>query len=156
MGYPCPSSACIDACCTILTGEIERRRDWATPDAIVSQWFHNQLNTLYCAWWPQGEVEIVSLSADTQKAAWAVAVKWSDRYCDRLEELKSVINFCHSNRLVNVLVTSKSKALICRVDDGTIEFVPASLYCYTLGFNAIHSKQIRDAESRFVYSSERM
>jgi uncharacterized protein len=124
--------------------------------AIFSQWFHNQLNTLYYAWWPEGEVDIVSLSADTQKAAWAVEVKWSDRYCDRLEELQSVINFCHSNGLVNVLVTSKSKALICKVDDVTIEFVPASLYCYTVGFNAIHSNPIRDAESRFVYASERM
>jgi uncharacterized protein len=124
--------------------------------AIFSQWFHNQLNTLYYARWPEGEVDIVSLSADTQKAAWAVEVKWSDRYCDRLEELQSVINFCHSNGLVNVMVTSKSKALICKVDDVTIEFVPASLYCYTVGFNAIHSKPIRDAESRFVYASERM
>jgi uncharacterized protein len=124
--------------------------------AIFSQWFHNQLNTLYYARWPEGEVDIVSLSADTQKAAWAVEVKWSDRYCDRLEELQSVINFCHSNGLVNVLVTSKSKALICKVGDVTIEFVPASLYCYTVGFNAIHSKPIRDAESRFVYASERM
>jgi predicted AAA+ superfamily ATPase len=116
--------------------------------AIFSQWFHSQFSTLYYARWPEGEVDIVSLSADTQKAAWAVEVKWSDRYCERREELKNVINFCHSNGLADVLVTSKTKALTCNVDDVTIEFVPTSLYCYTVGFNVIHSKQLPDAETR--------
>jgi predicted AAA+ superfamily ATPase len=109
--------------------------------AIFSQWFHSQLSTLYYARWPEGEVDIVSLSPNTQKVSWAVEVKWSDRYCEKLEELKNVTSFCHSNALADVLVTSKTKALTCRLDDVTIEFVPTSVYCYAVGFNVINSKQ---------------
>jgi uncharacterized protein len=111
--------------------------------AIFSQWFHSQFSTLYYARWPEGEVDIVSLSPNTQKAAWAVEVKWSDRYCEKREELKNVTSFCHSNGLGDALVTSKTKALTCRVDDVTIEFVPTSVYCYTVGFNVIHARRLR-------------
>jgi uncharacterized protein len=116
--------------------------------AIFSQWFHSRLSTLYYARWPEGEVDIVSLSPNTQKAAWAVEVKWSDRYCEKLEELKNVVSFCHSNGLADVLVTSKTKALTRKVDDVTIEFAPTSSYCYTVGFNVIHSKQLLDAQGK--------
>lgn len=116
--------------------------------AIFSQWFHSDFEGLYYARWPEGEVDIVALSPDTQKALWAVEVKWSDRYCDRLEELKNVTSFCHSNGLQDVLVTSKSKASVCQTQGVTIEFQPTSLYCYTVGFNVIHSKQRREAEGK--------
>lgn len=109
--------------------------------AIFSQWFHSQSGTLYYARWPEGEVDIVSLSPDTQKALWAVEVKWSDRFCEKPEELKNVISFCHSNGLADPLVTSKTKALTCKVGGVTVEFVPTSIYCYTVGFNVIHSRQ---------------
>jgi predicted AAA+ superfamily ATPase len=115
--------------------------------AIFSQWFHSQFGSLYYARWPEGEVDIVSLSPNTQKAAWAVEVKWSDRYCEKLGELKNVISFCHSNGLADVLVTSKTKALTCNVDDVLVEFVPTSSYCYTVGFNVIHSRQQVDVKA---------
>jgi uncharacterized protein len=116
--------------------------------AILSQWFHSQFSSLYYARWPEGEVDIVSLSSNTQKADWAVEVKWSDRYCDKREELKNVISFCHSNGLGDVLVTSKTVALDCTVEDVIVEFVPTSSYCYTVGFNVIHSKQLVGAEAK--------
>ena len=111
--------------------------------AIFSQWFHSQFSTLYYARWNEGEVDIVSLSSDTQKARWAVEVKWSDRFCERPEELKNVVAFCRSNGLKEALVTSKTKALACEVGGVTFEFVPTSIYCCSVGFNVIDTRQRR-------------
>lgn len=112
-----------------------------TETAIFSQWFHSEFGVLYYARWNEGEVDLVSVAPTTQKAAWAVEVKWSDRFCDNPGELKSVIGFCRSNGLDSVRVTSKSKTVICDVNGLKIHFVPASVYCYTVGFNIIHSKE---------------
>jgi len=110
--------------------------------AIFSQWFHSDFANLYYARWPEGEVDLVYLLANKQKAEWAVEVKWSDRYCEKLDELRNVTSFCHANRLKDCLVTSRTKTLACEVEGVTIRFLPASLYCYTVGFNVIHSKQL--------------
>lgn len=113
--------------------------DAATPalveTAIFSQWFHSS-ETLYYARWPEGEVDIVMLDAN-QNALWAVEVKWSDRYCERPEELASLVSFCRSNKLVRALVTSKTATSVSIIDGVKIEFVPASSYCYTVGHNLV-------------------
>ncbi|HEY6944493.1 MAG TPA: ATP-binding protein [Candidatus Acidoferrum sp.] len=108
--------------------------------AVFAQWFHSLTTTLFYARWPDGEVDIVSLRAD-QKVAWAVEVKWSDRYCEKLDELGGLISFCRDNGLKNVLITSKSRNLSCEVDGLKLEFVPASIYCYTVGYNLIRGKK---------------
>lgn len=114
--------------------------DTATPHlaetAIFSQWFHSE-GPLYYARWAGGEVDIVNLN-HKQKVAWAVEVKWSDRYCDHPEDLRSVVQFCHANRLDDLLVTSRTKTMSCQIDDIQIPFLPAALYCYTVGYNIIH------------------
>ena len=107
--------------------------------AIYSQWFHSDQPPHY-ARWQDGEVDIVMLGSK-QKVRWAVEVKWSDRYCDKPEELKSLISFCRENRLDHVLVTSRTKMLTCKVGGFKISFVPASLYCCTVGYNLIHSRK---------------
>jgi hypothetical protein len=109
--------------------------------AIFSQWFHSE-DVLHYARWQDGEVDIVMLGPK-QKVGWAVEVKWSDRYCEKPEELKSLISFCHKNRLKDVLVTSRTKLLTCKIDGITIPFEPTSTYCYTLGYNIIHGKESR-------------
>jgi hypothetical protein len=68
-------------------------------------------------------------------------VKWSDRYCDKPEELKSLVSFCQANNLSDPLVTSKTKTMTCKVDDIAIRFVPASVYCYTVGYNLIRGRK---------------
>lgn len=78
-----------------------------------------------------------------QKAEWAVEVKWSDRYCDKPHELESLISFCRENSLEDILVTSRTKALICNVDGIKIPFVPASVYCYAVGYNIVHARKNR-------------
>jgi len=57
--------------------------------ALFAQWFHGD-NTLHYARWQDGEVDMVMLGAK-QEPSWAVEVKWSDRYCDKPEELKSLV-----------------------------------------------------------------
>ena len=75
-----------------------------------------------------------------QKANWAVEVKWSDRDCDNLSELKSVLSFCRSNQLRHILVISRTKTLTCEEQGITIQFLPASLYCFTAGYNLIRGR----------------
>jgi hypothetical protein len=108
--------------------------------SIFSQWFHSE-HPLYYARWHDGEVDIVCLDHE-QEVAWAVEVKWSDRYCDNPDELKRPLSFCQANRLNRVLVTSKTKKLSREVGGVRIDFVPASIYCLSVGYNLIHGKKL--------------
>jgi uncharacterized protein len=113
--------------------------------AIFSQWFHSDATLHYARWdkgSDKGEVDLVRLAPETQRLAWAVEVKWSDRYCDKLNELSGLIGFCHKNHLKYVLVTSRTKTMNCLEQNFKIEFIPASIYCYTVGHNIIHSKDL--------------
>ena len=109
--------------------------------AVFSQWFHSE-NVLNYARWHDGEVDIVMLGPK-QNAVWAVEVKWSDRYCENPGELKSLVGFCQANGLKRTLVTSKTQTLTKQVDGLEIEFLPASLYCYAVGYNLIHGKKMK-------------
>lgn len=107
--------------------------------SIFSQWFHSE-DPVYYARWQEGEVDMVYLD-HRQRAAWAVEVKWSDRYCDSPEELKSLLSFCRANDLRKSLATSKTRTHTCDVKGVRIQFVPASVYCYTVGYNLIQGKK---------------
>ena len=111
--------------------------------AIFSQWFHSDTTLHYARWdrgSEKGEVDIVGLAVNTQKPQWAVEVKWSDRYCDHPNELAGLIGFCAKNKLEEVLVTSRTKTQTSEVNGIRIDFLPASIYCYTVGYNIIHRK----------------
>jgi predicted AAA+ superfamily ATPase len=108
--------------------------------AIFSQWFHSN-ETLHYARWADGEVDMVMLDSSNQKAFWAVEVKWSDRYCDHPHELESLVSFCLENHLIDPMVTSKTKTVSCKVKGVVLRFVPASIYCYTVGYNLIHGRK---------------
>lgn len=100
---------------------------------IFSQWFHSDVQ-LHYARWNQGEVDIVSLN---QVEDWAVEVKWSDRFVDRPGELRSLLDFCHTNGLEDVMVTSRTRTAVRTVEGVKLLFEPASAYCYRLGYNLI-------------------
>lgn len=104
--------------------------------AIFSQWFHSK-TLLHYARWNNGEVDIVNISESQQKALWAVEVKWSDRHYDNPGNLKSLINFCHSQNLNRALVTTITQTGTKTLESVTFEYLPASLYCYQLGYNII-------------------
>lgn len=112
--------------------------------AIFSQWFHSDF-PLYYARWQGGEVDIVNLNAK-QKPMWAVEVKWSDRYANDPCLLKSLISFCSANNLNSPLVTSKTLALAAKVGSVELTFIPASSYCYTVGYNIIRSRKFRSEQ----------
>lgn len=106
---------------------------------IFSQWFHSYDSRLYYARWNHGEVDIVSLGSN-QKPFWAVEVKWSDRPVENTDELRNLINFCHANKLYNVSVTTRTVETFREIDGIDIEFIPASVYCYTVGYNIVRGK----------------
>lgn len=84
---------------------------------------------------------MVMLGGKKQKPMWAVGVKWSDHDCDKPEERTSVVGFCQENHMSDPLATSKTKTVTCKVHDVAIRFVPASAYCYTVGYNIIHGRK---------------
>jgi predicted AAA+ superfamily ATPase len=110
--------------------------------AIYSQWFHSTDTELHYARWQDGEVDMVMLDSEKQKPIWAVEVKWSDGHCENMSKLKALMGFCHTNNLEDVLVTSRTKRMTSAVGDLDIEFLPASIYCYTVGYNLIHNKRM--------------
>jgi len=108
--------------------------------AVFSQWFHS-VDTLHYARWNDGEVDIVMLDAD-QKARWAVEVKWSDRFCEEPNKLKSLIDFCKYNHFSDTLITTRTKTKTCEVDGIDMEFLPASVYCCLVGYNIVQGRKM--------------
>ena len=111
-----------------------------TETAIFSQWFHQERASIYYSRWRSGEVDIVGLDA-AQRPAWAVEVKWSDRYPDNPHQLKALISFCSTNGMGDALATSRTIQKTVSAGGLSIAFVPASVYCYTLGHDVIRSKR---------------
>ena len=105
--------------------------------AVFAQWFHLPDLELYYARWRQGEVDMVGMDK-AMKAAWATEVKWSDAYCGHPEKLKAQIGFCKKHGLARLRVTSKTFKGDIEHEGVSLEFVPASLYCYILGHNILN------------------
>ena len=105
---------------------------------ILSQWFHASAN-LHYARWANGEVDLVGLDQKL-KPGWAVEVKWSDRYRERPRDLRSLLAFCRVNHLDRALVTTRSTFDSIELGGTTLEFVPASVYCHTVGLNSIRRR----------------
>lgn len=108
--------------------------------AIFSQWGHNTDFTPYYARWKNGEVDIVSLSSEKQKPLWAVEIKWSNRYVKSIQKLSNLKSFCKKNNLDRTLITTKNIEEIKEEDNLIYDFTPSSLYCYTVGRNAIERR----------------
>lgn len=104
--------------------------------AVFSQWQHgNSAAGLRYARWKAGEVDIVSLSAGTQKANWAVELKWSDKPPKDASQLSALVSFCRNNGLERATCTTKSTRSKRSYGGIEVDFVPTSLYCYTVGRN---------------------
>jgi hypothetical protein len=70
-----------------------------------------------------------------------VEAKWSDRYMQRPRELKPLIEFCHVQNLPRGLITTKTTSGKIKKENVVIECLPASIHCFTLGYNVITGKQ---------------
>lgn len=110
--------------------------------AIYAQWIPRQGVELRYANWrigkQQGEVDIVGLNIARQKPNWAVEIKWTDRYYDNPRELVSLRTFMEKNQMDYALVTSINKSGSKRIDNITLQFIPAACYAYVVGENTIN------------------
>ena len=87
-----------------------------------------------------GEVDMVGLDDKKLKPQWALEIKWSNYYFDRPRDLKSLLVFCEKNKLSSALVTTLDKEGSDMVNDIKLNFVPASLYAYVVGYNTLQKK----------------
>ena len=105
--------------------------------AILSQWMHRvQLDLTYARWKvgkKEGEVDLVLVDDKNYKPAWGVEIKWSNRYFNKPQELKSLIDFCEANNFKSALVTSIDQLGVKEVNELKLTFLPASLYAYNIG-----------------------
>jgi len=110
--------------------------------AIYSQFMHRESFTPWYARWNKGEVDMVALNDKNLKPLWALEIKWSNRYFEKPNELKSLLKFCQENKLKQAIVTTIDKEGIKTIDGIEIIFVPAATYAYTIGCNTLNRKKI--------------
>jgi predicted AAA+ superfamily ATPase len=112
---------------------------------IFAQWIQREnANICYANWKEgrgEGEVDIVGLSASSQKPLWAVEVKWSDRYYEHSGELKSLLNFMENNQMEQAIVTSVEKRGLKQMRSVRLQFIPTSVYAYIVGYNTLKEKR---------------
>ena len=80
---------------------------------------------------------MVGLSRHQFKPEWALEIKWSNRYFEHPDELKSLIQFCVNNKLSNALITTIDKVGSKKIGKVTYQFIPASILAYTFGCKAL-------------------
>lgn len=105
--------------------------------AVLAQWMHReQLDLSYARWKDgrkEGEVDLVLVDDRNYKPVWGVEIKWSNRYYENPQELKSLMSFCKENNLDSALITSIDKAGQKVLDNLKFSFLPASIYAYNIG-----------------------
>jgi predicted AAA+ superfamily ATPase len=112
--------------------------------SIYAQWLHRENAELYYSKWKMGrsdgEVDMVMLDGKKLKPIWAVEIKWSNRYIDKPNELKSLLEFCNINKLESAIVTTIDKELSKNYSNIELNFYPAAVYAYVIGSNTIKIK----------------
>jgi uncharacterized protein len=121
-----------------LSGDDEDMGD-VVETAVFAQWFHALNADLHYARWKDGEVDIVQLG-QRMKPRWAVEVKWSDRYEENPADLTSLAEFCNKHPHCACAVTTRTKQSTKKMFGVELDFIPASIYCYLLGYNIVKGK----------------
>jgi predicted AAA+ superfamily ATPase len=111
--------------------------------AIFAQWMHQETFTPWYARWNKGGVDLVNLDSGTLKPLWVVEVKWSNRYFEKPNELKSVLSFCEENKLQDAFVTTIDKEGKQKYKDVLLQYFPAAAYAYTVGRIMLEEKMKR-------------
>ncbi|MBW7869085.1 MAG: ATP-binding protein [Brumimicrobium sp.] len=117
--------------------EIDKEMGNMVETAVLSQWMHREKLDLTYARWKEGrsegEVDLVLVDDKKYKPVWGVEVKWSNRYFEKPNELKSLITFCKNNKFEKALVTSIDQTGVKEIDNLLFSFLPASVYSYNIG-----------------------
>jgi hypothetical protein len=87
-------------------------------------------------------VDIVALGPE-QAPAWALEAKWSDRAARNPAELKSLVSFAVHNGLTEAVVTTRTVRSSSDYAGVHVDFIPASLYCYTIAYNLVRGLDSR-------------
>lgn len=111
--------------------------------AIFAQWMHRDQFTPWYSRWSNGEVDMIGISDSTLKPLWALEIKWTNRYVEKPNELKSLYKFCIENDLNHPIVTTIDHEGVIKYKDLTIQFLPAASYAYTVGRNTLDIKKNR-------------
>lgn len=105
--------------------------------AILSQWMHReQMDLTYARWKDgrkEGEVDLVLVDDKNYKPVWGVEIKWSNRYFDKPQELKSLIQFCETHKFQSAVITSIDQIGTKVIQGLSFTFLPASIYAYNIG-----------------------
>ena len=114
--------------------------------AIYAQWIPRNTNISYANWnegKKKGEVDIVGIDDARQKPDWAVEVKWTDKpFHNPTEELKSLEYYMKTNGLPYALVTTITETGMKKMSYGSLQFIPAACYAYTVGENTLKKTRI--------------
>lgn len=112
--------------------------------AIFSQWMHREnLNLKYARWKQgrtEGEVDMVLLDDKLFKPKWCVEIKWSERYVEKPQELKSLIHFCKRNNFEASIVTSINSLSYAMIDNVSLTHIPSAVYAYNIGVKTLERK----------------
>ncbi len=108
--------------------------------AIYAQWMHREWFTPYYARWQNGEVDMVGIDEKRLKPAWALEIKWSNRYYENPGELKSLLSYCEKNKLDSAIATTIDKEGVKDVSGLSLRYIPAALYAYAVGKNTLTQK----------------
>ncbi|MFS4445442.1 ATP-binding protein [Maribacter sp. 2307UL18-2] len=119
----------------------EKRMGDLVETAIYSQWMHRDWFNPYYAHWGKGEVDMVGIDEGTLQPIWALEIKWSNRYAEKPSELKSLIDFCNSNKLTSALVTTIDVKAQKEFQGVTLQYVPCATYAYNVGKNTLDKKK---------------
>lgn len=84
---------------------------------------------------------MIGLSRGTLKPNWAVEIKWSNRYYDHPNELKSFYRFLSANNMSRAVITTIDKSGSKNYNGVNYEYVPAALYAYSIGKRTFVSEE---------------
>ncbi len=105
--------------------------------AIFAQWMHKDWFTPWYSRWNKGEVDMIGLSDTGLKPVWALEIKWTNRFYEKPNELKSLYKFCVENNLQTPIVTTINKEGSKQFKELDIQFLSSSAYAYTVGRNTL-------------------
>ena len=117
--------------------EVDSEMGNMVETAVLSQWMHREKLDLTYARWKEarseGEVDLVLVDNQKFKPLWGVEIKWSNRYFEKPNELKSLIQFCKENNMNNALISTIDQEGSKEISGLKFTFLPASIYCYNIG-----------------------
>jgi len=119
----------------------EKRMGDLVETAIYAQWMHRDWFHPYYAHWGKGEVDMVGLDEGSLQPIWALEIKWSNRYVEKPNELKSLIEFSNNNGLPSALVTTIDAKTQKEYKGVTLQYVPCATYAYNVGKNTLDQKK---------------